>query len=64
MLRRVAPIILAVVIVIAFGRWYGEQRYKDCVYESIARIQADNTGASASSSFEQVGSIDCSRSPF
>ncbi len=64
MLRWIAVLGLALAILLAAGLWYGEQRYKDCLYENIASVQADNTGGSPSAGLEQVGRIDCSRSPF
>jgi hypothetical protein len=65
MLRCVAVLALAVVVFLATATWYGEQRYKDCLYEAIGSTQADNTGASSTTTgLEQVGRINCSRSPF
>jgi hypothetical protein len=63
-MRWIAILALAVAILLASAVWLGEQRYKDCLYETIGATQADNTAASASSGFEQVGPIRCSRSPF
>jgi hypothetical protein len=64
MLRWVAILALAVVELLATAAWYGEQRYKDCLYAAIGSTQADNTGASATTGLEQVSRIKCSRSPF
>lgn len=63
-LRWVAILMLAVAILLATAAWYGEQRYKDCLYQDIGSVQADNTGSAASTSFEMVGNYHCSRSPF
>ena len=47
MLRAITILAVAVVMLLALGLWYGEQRYKDCLYAEIGSVQADNTGASA-----------------
>jgi len=65
MLRWFAAVAMAVVVLLATAAWYGEQRYKDCLYAAIGSTQADNTGASSTTTgLEQVGRINCSRSPF
>ncbi len=62
----VAIIILAVAILLATAAWYGEQKYKDCLYVAVGGTQANNTGntSRAPLATEPVGTIHCSRSPF
>jgi hypothetical protein len=64
----IAALALAGAILLATVAWYGEQRYRDCLYLNIGTTQAENTGVSigeiGGGVHQSVGRLDCSRMPF